>query len=283
MHRIILRKLLTDNIKQIEVTAPEIAKRSKAGQFVVIRIDENGERIPLTVAQTNPQAGTIVLIFQEIGKTTLRMGELRVGDCIIDIVGPLGHPTEISKTGTVVAIGGGVGVAEILPVAEAYKQAGNKVIGIIGARNRELVILEDEMKNACDELFVTTDDGSYGKKGFVSQVLQELIDKKAQIDLVYAIGPVPMMMVISELTKPYSKKTIVSLNPIMVDGTGMCGSCRVSVGGKTRFACVDGPEFDGHKVNWKELISRLTIFKSQEQISLEKYKCNCKATHGAGR
>ncbi|MCB4791608.1 MAG: sulfide/dihydroorotate dehydrogenase-like FAD/NAD-binding protein [Elusimicrobia bacterium] len=275
MYNIISKINLANNVKQIEVQAPQIAKKALAGQFVMLRVSEKGERIPLTIAGKNIDKGTITFIFQEIGKTTASLGRLEPGDNIPDILGPLGHPTEIKKIGTVAAIGGGVGVAEILPVAKAYKEAGNKVIGIIGARNKDLVILEAEMKQACDQLFVTTDDGSYGQKGFVSNVLQGLIEKGEGIGLVYAIGPVPMMKVISNLTKPYNIHTIVSLNPIMVDGTGMCGACRVSVGGKTKFACVEGPEFNGHEVNWDELIKRLSLFKDKEKVSFEKYNAEC--------
>jgi ferredoxin--NADP+ reductase len=275
MFKITAKKVLSENVKQIQVEAPDIAKRAKAGQFVMLRVNESGERIPLTVAGTQPDKGNITLIFQEIGKTTSLLGTLNEGDSIQDLVGPLGHPTPTGKTGTVAAIGGGVGVAEILPVARAYKSSGNKVLGIIGARNKELLILEDEMKSACDDLFIATDDGSHGVKGFVSNILQELINNKEKINLVYAIGPVPMMRVISDLTKKYGIKTIVSLNPIMVDGTGMCGACRVTVDGKTLFACVDGPEFDGHKVDWDELVMRLNTFKDKEKISFEKHKKQC--------
>ncbi|MBN1621842.1 MAG: sulfide/dihydroorotate dehydrogenase-like FAD/NAD-binding protein [Endomicrobiales bacterium] len=279
MFKIISKKILAPNVKQIQVIAPEISKRVKAGQFIILRINELGERIPLTVASTDINQGSITLIFQEIGKTTSALGTLNVEDSILDIVGPLGHPTDMKKLGTVAAIGGGVGVAEILPVAKAYRDAGNKVIGIIGARNKELVILENEMQQACDELHITTDDGSYKRKGFVSDVLNEIIKKGEQINLVYAIGPVPMMKVISNLTQPQNIETIVSLNPIMVDGTGMCGACRVTVGGKTLFACVDGPEFNGHQVDWDELTKRLNMFKDKEKVSLDKFnhKCKCKS------
>lgn len=276
MHKIISTKTLASSIKQMELEAPEIAKRAMPGQFVVLRINSKGERIPLTVAGQNPQAGTITIIFQEIGKTTRTLGMLNEGESILDILGPLGHPTEIQNIGTVIAIGGGVGIAEILPVAKAFKKADNKVIGIIGARNKELLILQHEMAETCDKLYVTTDDGSSGQKGFVSDVLNELISKKVYINLVYAIGPVPMMKVVSDLTKTHNIKTIVSLNPIMVDGTGMCGACRVSVSGKTHFACVDGPEFDASEVNWNELVSRLALFKTEEKKCLEKFEEECK-------
>jgi ferredoxin/flavodoxin---NADP+ reductase len=271
MFKIISKKIHSNAVKEFEVQAPEIAKRGRPGQFVILRPDARSERIPLTIANTDAARGTINIIFQEIGKTTSHLGTLGEGDSILDLVGPLGHPTEIKNYGTVIAIGGGVGVAEVLPVARAFKEAGNRVIGIIGARNKELLILEEPMKAATSELFVTTDDGSYGIKGFVSEVLKDLILKKISIDLVYAIGPVPMMRNIAGITKQSGIKTLVSLNPIMVDGTGMCGACRVSVGEKTYFACVDGPEFDGHNVNWDELIARLSLFKKEEQVCYQKF------------
>jgi ferredoxin--NADP+ reductase len=276
MFKIVSKSVLNEAVKKIEISAPEIAKRVKAGQFIMLRVVDKGERIPVTVVARNVQSGTITIIVQEIGKTTQLLGRLEIGDSIKDVLGPLGHSTEAVTGKTVVAIGGGVGVAEILPVSRMYKENNNKVIGIIGARTKDLVILEKEMKGACDELFVTTDDGSYIRKGFVSDVLKELLDKKEKVDIVYAIGPVPMMRAISVLTKPYGVKTIVSLNPIMVDGTGMCGACRVTVGGKTLFACVDGPEFDGHEVSWDELIMRLSMFKVQEKTSIDKFQEDCK-------
>jgi len=276
MFKIVSKTILAPQVKRIEVEALNIARRARPGQFVVLRVNEKGERIPLTIAGQDSAKGTITLIFQEIGKTTRTLGTLNTGDSILDLVGPLGHPTKTGKLGTVVVVGGGVGVAEVLPVAKAFKDAGNTVIGIIGARNRELVILETEMRRNCDALHVTTDDGSYGRKGFVSDVLQELLAAKTPINAVYAIGPVPMMKVVANVTRPYNLTTVVSLNPIMVDGTGMCGACRVSVAGKTKFACVDGPEFDGHQVNWEELIARLAIFKNEEKISLEKCSGDCR-------
>lgn len=277
MNKIISKTTIGPNVKQFIVEAPDIARNAKAGQFIVLRVDSKGERIPLTIAGRDEAKGSITIIFQEVGKTTQSLGALNAGDSISDILGPLGHPTEIAKLGTIVCIGGGVGVAEILPVATAFKQAGNRVIGIIGARNKDLLILEQEMKAACDRLYVTTDDGTAGEKGFVSDVLKRLIADKLSINTVYAIGPVPMMKVVSNVTKEFNIKTVVSLNPIMVDGTGMCGACRVTVGGKTYFACVDGPEFDGHQVNWDELTARLSLFKTEEKKALEKYQCdNCK-------
>jgi NAD(P)H-flavin reductase len=275
MYKILSKQILGPNVKQIEVEAPDIAKRAKPGQFVVLRVDENGERIPLTIADKNPEKGTITIIFQEAGKSTSLLGSLNESENILDVVGPLGNPTKIEKSGTIAAIGGGVGVAEILPVIKALKEAGNKVISIVGARTKGLLILTEQLKAAADELLITTDDGSSGTKGFVTTVLSDLLVKKVQIDEVYAIGPVPMMKAVSELTKKCGIKTTVSLNPIMVDGTGMCGACRVSIDGKTYFACVHGPEFNGHLVNWDELSSRLALFKNEEKISLGKFNCSC--------
>ena len=277
MNKIISKKTIGPGVKQLIVEAPDIARNAKPGQFVVLRVDKKGERIPLTIADKDVTRGSITLIFQEVGKTTQALGLLNVKDSIADILGPLGQGTEITKSGTVVCVGGGVGVAEVLPVARAFAAADNRVIGIIGARTKELLILENEMKQACEKLYVTTDDGSYGEKGFVSDVLRRLIADGTHIDEVYAIGPLPMMRVVSGVTKEYNIKTIVSLNPVMVDGTGMCGACRVTVAGKTVFACVDGPEFDGHQVDWAELAARLSLFKSEEKIALEKFQCeNCK-------
>jgi len=279
MFRIISTEQLSQIVTQLVVEAPRIAKNARPGQFVILRIDENGERIPLTIADHDIASGTITLIAQELGKTTAALSRLRVNDSILDIVGPLGRPTHIEKIGTVCVVAGGVGVAEIIPVAKAFKEAGNTVLGIIGARNKDLLILESEIKQASDDLIVMTDDGSYGKKGFVTDALAELIARQVHIDAVYAIGPVPMMKAVAALTAKHNLKTVVSLNPIMVDGTGMCGACRVSVGGKTRFACVDGPEFDAHQINWDELIARLNLFKTEEKSSLDKYKCEkCKST-----
>jgi ferredoxin--NADP+ reductase len=265
VYSIISKKIITPEVKQIEINAPEIAQKAKAGQFVIVIVDEKGERIPLTLANWDKDKGTIKLIFQEVGFSTRKLGELNIGDSIHAVLGPLGKPTHAEKNGTVVCIGGGVGIAEIYPVSCAFKEAENEVIGIIGARTKDLIILEKEMKDTCDQLYVATDDGSYGQKGFVTEILNKLFQAKKHIDLIYAIGPVVMMSAISELSKPYKIKTVVNLNPIMVDATGMCGSCRVSVGGKSYFACVDGPEFDGHLVDFKELQLRLNLFKGQEE------------------
>jgi ferredoxin--NADP+ reductase len=275
MFKIVASTLLSAGVKRMEIEAPQIAQKARPGQFLVLRLGPGGERIPLTIAGQDTIRGTITIIFQSIGKTTASLFQLKEGDAISDILGPLGCPTEIRKAGTIVAIGGGVGVAEVLPVAKAFKEAGNTVIGIVGARTKDLVFLETEMRQVCDRLYITTDDGSYGQKGFVSDVLTNLMTAGTHIDLVYAIGPVPMMKVAAALTRPQNIKTMVSLNPIMVDGTGMCGSCRVTFGGKTHFACVEGPEFDGHQVNWDELIQRLNLFKSEEKVSFEKHKAEC--------
>jgi len=270
MHKIIYKEDLAPDITRIVVEAPQIAKKANAGQFVVVIIDDKGERIPLTLADWDKNKGSITLILQKVGYTTKRLGALNKGDNIQHILGPLGHPSEIKELGTVICIGGGVGIAEVYPVSRAFKTAGNRVIGIIGSRSKELIILENEMKQCCDELFITTDDGSSGRKGLVTDILKELFDvieKSTQTknpDLIYAIGPVPMMKAVSELTKEYKIKTIVSLNPVMVDATGMCGACRCSVAGKTVFGCVDGPDFDGHLVDFDELKKRLYLFKEQE-------------------
>jgi ferredoxin--NADP+ reductase len=258
-------KLLAASVKQFKVAAPEIAKKRKPGQFVVLRTHEEGERIPLTIADADPAAGTITLIFQEVGKSTMHLGKLKIGDSILDLIGPLGRPTHIEKFGTVVCIGGGIGIAPVYPIVKGMREAGNRVISIIGARTKDLLILEEEMAAGSHILKVSTDDGSYGYHGFVSDILQDVIDEGNPIHLVVAIGPVPMMRVVCNVTRSRNIKTVVSLNPIMVDATGMCGACRVSVGGKTRFVCVDGPEFDGHEVNFAELVKRQRAYLDQEQ------------------
>ncbi len=269
MFKIIDKQELAKDIDKITVEAPQIAKKAKAGQFVVVIVDEKGERVPLTLADWDKDKGTITLIFQKVGYTTKKLGALGIADKI-HILGPLGHASETKNIGTVVCIGGGVGIAEVYPVSRAFKVAGNRILGIIGSRSKDSIILENQMRQVCDELFITTDDGSYGKKGLVIDVLKELfsvIEKSTHTkypDLVYAVGPVPMMKAVSGVTKEYNIKTIVSLNPIMVDATGMCGSCRCSVNDKTVFGCVDGPDFDAHKVDFEELQARLNLFKEQE-------------------
>lgn len=279
MYKILEKKILSDNVKQMVVKAPLVAKKAQAGQFIILRIDEQGERIPLTIADYDGKKGTVTIIFMEVGKTTKQLGTLNVGDKILNFVGPLGVPSEIEKYGTVVCIGGGVGIAPLYPVIRALKQAGNNVISILGARNEKLLMLEKEIEEYSDELHICTDDGSKGTKGFVSNVLQNLIDDGKKIDVVWAIGPVIMMKVVADLTRKYDIKTIVSLNPIMVDGTGMCGGCRVSVGNETKFACVDGPEFDGHLVDFDNLMLRNKRFICEEDEACKwqglKYKNGC--------
>jgi len=271
MFKITNKEILAKDVIRIIVEAPLIAQKAKAGQFVVLVIDEPGERIPLTLADWDKKNGVITLIFQMIGYSTKRLGALNAGDSIAHILGPLGHPTEIKNLGTVICVGGGVGIAEVYPVSRAFKEAGNRVIGVIGSRSRDLIILENQMQSVCDELFVTTDDGSSGKKGFVTDVLNDLfvvIEKSTHTmypGLVYAIGPVPMMKAVAELTKKHGIATIVSVNPIMVDATGMCGSCRCTVGGKTVYGCVDGPDFDGHNIDFDELQKRLKLFENEER------------------
>lgn len=268
MYQIVRKKVLAPSINLFEVSAPMVAKKAQAGQFVILRIDEQGERIPLTIADFNRERGTITTIFQEVGATTRLLGRLNEGDYLLDFVGPLGLPTEVEKYGRVVCVGGGVGVAPIFPIARALREAGNEVISIIGARTKELLILEEEMRAVSDELIVCTDDGSYGRKGFVTQALTEVIEQRGNVARVWGIGPMIMMRVLAEATRPYGVKTIVSLNPIMVDGTGMCGACRVSVGGETKFACVDGPEFDAHEVDWELAMRRLAMYKNEEEKAL---------------
>jgi len=272
MYKIIKKVELAPNIKLIEVNAPEVARKAKPGQFVIIRIDEKGERFPLTLAEWEPTKGTITIIFLEVGVSTRKLAAFRIGDEILDVVGPLGNPSDIKHYGLVAVVCGGVGTAAAYPIAKALKEAGNQVVSIIGARTEELLILEDEMKSLSDELYISTDDGSKGHKGFVSDVLKMLIEKGYLFDIVYAIGPPLMMRATADVTKPHSMKTIVSLNPIMVDGMGMCGACRVTVGGETKFACLDGPEFNGHLVDFDELIKRLRVYLSEEKQAAELYE-----------
>jgi ferredoxin--NADP+ reductase len=276
MFEILKRQEMADGTVVLnEISAPKIARKAKPGQFVILKANETGERIPLTMAKTDPEKGTITIIYQVVGKSTTLFKSLQVGEHYQDVIGPLGKPTHLEKLGTVVCVGGGTGVAVIHPITRGLKEVGNRVISIIGARTKDLLILEEEMKAASHELHVCTDDGSYGHHGFVTDVLKEVLEKQ-DVKLVVGIGPVPMMKFVSKLTAEYGVKTMVSLNAIMVDGTGMCGCCRVSVGGKTRFACVDGPEFDGHQVNFDELQQRLDAYKAEEKLSLEEHACKCK-------
>jgi ferredoxin--NADP+ reductase len=277
MYRIVQAKLLGRNIKQFEIEAPRIARKQRPGQFVIVRLHENGERIPLTIEGSDLDKGTITLVVQSIGKTTHLMNSLEAGDAILDVVGPLGKPTEIENFGTVVVVGGSVGTAIALPAARALKQAGNHVIGITGSRTKELLILEDELRAASNETYVMTDDGSSGEQGLVTKKLQELIDSGREINYVLAIGPVPMMRAVAQVTGPKGIKTVVSLNSIMVDGTGMCGGCRVLVDNHSQFACVDGPEFDAQKVNFEVLMQRNNMYRENEQKSLNEFLANPQA------
>jgi len=274
LYKIVSKKEMAEGtVCQLEVEAARIARKAKPGQFVVLRIDEKGERIPLTMAKQDLKKGTITIIFQVVGKTTAHLGRLNPGDALIDVIGPLGMPTNIKKfDGPVICVGGGTGVAVLYPITRGYKEAGNEVIGIIGARTKDLLILEEEMKGATNDLRITTDDGSYGHHGFVTDVLKQILEERKDTKLVVAIGPVPMMRFVCKTTEPFNVPTTVSLNPIMVDATGMCGACRVSVGGETHFCCVDGPEFDGHKVDFDELTQRLRMYVPEEQKSYELYK-----------
>ncbi len=276
MYEVVEKQQLNPQIALLKIKAPQIAEKRKPGQFIMFRVDEKGERVPLTIADSDPVEGTVTVICQAIGGTTTKFNSLKKGDFIADFVGPLGKPTHIENFGTSVCIGGGVGVAEAYPLAKALKDAGNKTITIMGFRNKDLIFMEDELKAASDEFYVTTDDGSYGEKGLVTDVLKKIVDSGRKIDFVLAIGPIPMMKAVCDVTRPHNIKTMVSLNPIMVDGTGMCGACRVTVGGQRKFACVDGPEFDGFDVDFDELIQRQRMYREQEQVLMEKHKCMCK-------
>ncbi len=272
MYKVLLKQDLVPNIHLFKIAAPNVAKKAEAGQFIVIRIDEKGERIPLTVADWDREEGSVTIIVMEVGTTTQRLARLGTGDSIADFVGPLGLPTHIDNYGTVVCVAGGFAVAPIKPITRALKQAGNKVISIMGARNKDLLFWENELRSVSDQLIVTTDDGSYGRKGLVTEPLKELLESNEKIDLVVAIGPSIMMKFCAKTTEPFGVKTMVSLNPIMVDGTGMCGACRVSVGGVTRFVCIDGPDFDGHQVDWDLLFARQRIYLDEEKHSVEMWQ-----------
>ncbi len=281
MYKIVRKEKLAELIDSFHVKAPLIANKAKAGQFVIIRINEEGERIPLTIADYDRRRGIIILVSTRVGKTTALLSNLKQGDSILDVAGPLGNPSEIKKFGNVILVSGGVGAASILPIAREMKKAGNYVISIIGARSKDLIIFEKEIADTSDEIYLCSDDGSVGYHGFVSGFLKEYLekrsgkntDKKTGIARMVAIGPTLMMRAAAEVTRPFFIKTIVSLNSIMVDGTGMCGACRVEIGGKTRFACVDGPEFDGHKVNFDLLLSRQKIYLTQEKKCMKIYEC----------
>jgi ferredoxin--NADP+ reductase len=277
--KIIHAQFLAPGIKRFVIEAPRIARKQTPGQFVILRIYEEGERIPVTIENSDPEKGTINIVVQAAGKTTTLLNALSTGDSILDVVGPLGKPSDIRNYGTAVVVGGGVGTAMAYPTAAALKRAGNRVISIVGARNKELVILEPEMREVSDALMITTDDGSYADKGFVTDKLRQLIENGTRIDLVVAVGPIVMMKAVSELTRKEHIHTVVSLNPIMIDGTGMCGGCRVLIDGKSEFACVDGPEFDGHKVDFSVLVQRNAMYRESEQKSMEGYKRSRDAEH----
>jgi ferredoxin/flavodoxin---NADP+ reductase len=274
MFTIVEAKFLGSNVKQFEIEAPRIARAQKPGQFIILRLHEHGERIPLTIKASDVRKGTITIVVQGIGKTTIELNALKSGDSILDVVGPLGKPSHIDKFGTTVVIGGGVGTAIALPTARALREAGNHVISILGARTKDLLILEDEVRAVSDEVFIMTDDGSYGEKGLVTLKLNELIANR-NVDFVLAIGPIPMMRAVAETTRDKNIRTVVSLNSIMVDGTGMCGGCRVLVGNKSQFACVDGPEFDAHDVDFGVLAQRNAMYREQEKESLDRYRGAC--------
>ena len=271
MFKILKKNQLAPQVFQYLLEAPDIAKKALPGQFIIIRLDETGERIPITISDADPTQGTLTLYVQVIGKTSMEMSRMKAGDYILDVVGPLGNPSLIDLFGTVVLVGGGFGIAAIHPIARALTQAGNKTISILGARTEELVILEREMSKASTKTYIATDDGTYGAKGLVTDTLRELIDKKEPIDRVIAIGPLIMMKAVADLTRPHKIPTVVSMNPIMIDGTGMCGACRVTVGGEMKFACVDGPEFDGHAVDFEGLLNRLKTYIPEEAEAKEKY------------
>jgi NAD(P)H-flavin reductase len=272
MYTILDRQVLAPSVVRLWIDAPAVARKRRPGQFVIVRIDERGERIPLTIADADPARGAISLVVQAVGKTTHKLNALTPGDTLADVAGPLGQPTRIEPGSSVCCIGGGIGTAVAYPIAAGVKAAGGLVAAIIGARTRDLIILEQEIRKVASPCIVTTDDGSYGGRGLVTDALQTLIDSGYGFDEVVAVGPLPMMRAVCDLTRPLGLKTIVSLNPIMVDGTGMCGGCRVSVGGEQKFVCVDGPEFDGHQVDFGELAARLRAYREDEAVALEQYR-----------
>jgi ferredoxin--NADP+ reductase len=270
--KILEKKVLAPKVVWFLIEAPEIARKHRAGQFVIVRVCEEGERIPLSIADSDKERGTLDLVVQEVGKTSACLNAMEAGEDIIDVVGPLGRPTHIENFGTAIGVGGGVGIAPLHPIIKALKAAGNQVITILGGRSKEFVIMEDQMRRASDELLICTDDGSYGEKGFVTHVLKNLLETGQEANYCIAIGPPIMMKRVCEVTKPFNLTTYVSLNTIMVDGTGMCGCCRVTVEDKTRFVCVDGPEFDGHKVDFDEMIKRTTMFRQQEELAYKRWQ-----------
>lgn len=277
MYKIVCKRELNSAVTQMDIEAPFVAKKAKAGQFIILRLDAQGERIPLTIAGYDREKGTVSIIFQKVGLTTTLLGELQEGDFIADFVGPLGKPTAVEGVRRVCVVGGGVGCAIAYPSAVAFQQAGAEVDVIVGFRSRDIVILEEEFRAASDHLYVMTDDGSYGEQGFVTAKLKELLESGVQYDEVLAIGPIPMMKFVAKTTQPFGVKTVVSLNPIMVDGTGMCGGCRVTVGGEVRFACVDGPDFDAHQVDFDELMNRNSVYREREQETAKTHLCRMDA------
>ena len=285
MFRVISKEEIAPKFHRFVVEAPEVARKHKPGQFVMVLPADTGERIPLTIAASDPATGTITLVVQEVGKTTMSMALMAAGDAFLSVVGPLGTPTHIEKFGTVVCVGGGAGIAPMLPIAGGLRRAGNRVLSILGGRTQELVILRAEMEAVSDEIVYTTDDGSFGRKGLVTHALAELIESHGKPDLVVAIGPAIMMKAVAEMTRPLAIPTLASLNSIMVDGTGMCGACRIAVDGQTKFVCVDGPEFDAHKVDFDLLIKRLRMYLPEEQVAREKFLANheCRAMAGVAR
>lgn len=270
MNKIVEKEMLSENVVKLVVEAPQISQKQSPGQFVIVRTDDRGERIPLTIADADKEKMTITLIIQIVGTSSHKLANLHAGDSLLDISGPLGRPTHIEKVGTVIACGGGVGIAPLYPIARAFKEIGNKLIAVLGARNRELLILEKEMAVFADEMIVMTDDGSYGEKGLITAGIEKVLLREP-VHLAVAIGPAVMMKFVALLTKKYDVATIASLNTIMVDGTGMCGACRVTVGGKTKFVCVDGPEFDAHEIDYDEMLKRLNTYKKEEQVSYDRY------------
>lgn len=272
MNKILDKKELCEKVHQFRIEAPKLVEKAKAGQFVILRKDDLGERVPMSIGGLDKENGILTVVIQEVGKTSAAINSMKTGDSFLDVVGPLGLPSHVEKFGSCICIGGGVGIPPIFPIARALKDAGNNVTTIIGARSKNLLIFEEELKSASDRLLISTDDGSYGTHGFVTTILQKLIDDGEQIDMVICVGPVPMMKAVVETTRKPGIKTFVSLNPIMVDGTGMCGACRVTVGGKTKFACVDGPDFDGHEVDFDEMTKRMKMYVAEEKISYERFK-----------
>lgn len=275
MYKILKKQVLSELVTLMEVFAPQVTRKAQAGQFVIVRTREESERIPLTIADFDRAAQSITLVIQQVGKSTMEMCRLNEGDAFATVAGPLGHATEIEKYGNVICVGGGVGIAPIYPIARALKEAGNHVISIIGARNQALLFWEDKMRAVSDELIVTTDDGSYGRKALVTEPLKEILSARQDIAKVWAIGPAIMMKFVAATTKPFNVSTIVSLNTIMIDGTGMCGGCRVSTNEGAQFVCVDGPEFDAHKVDWDVMMSRMQFYRAEEQLAIEQWKHQC--------